>query len=173
MKTQSRSIYSDAPVPPWQHYDIAKGLERDVHAALEHANYEGYAIGLYAGYATIPGKRADEESGQFAMCFGYEVGEEAEVFLPEDEEPGANKEDPLTDEILDRLFEQLSQQFNEAAPPEAGSVLPRMEITVLGSLQCAGRMIKLCRPGNCSRQACIGKQRRFNKTCKGWKCSHQ
>jgi hypothetical protein len=173
MDTQRQSRYSDSPVPPWDHYAITKEAESEIHAALEQIDYEGYAIGLYAGYATIPDEHAESESDPFAMCFGYEVGEQSEVYLPEDEETEANKDDPLTDEFLDRLFAELAEKFSEVTPPEAGIVLPRMEITVLGSLQCAGRMVKLCRPGNCSRQTCIGKLRRFNKTCNGWKCQHK
>lgn len=171
MKMQRQSNYPDSPVPPWTHYEITKWLENEIHEALSQIDHPGYAIGLYAGYATIPEEHAEAESDQFAMCFGYEVGQEAEVYLTEDDEKDA-RDDPLTEELLDEFFEKLGKKFSKAAPPDAGIVLPRMEITVLGSLQCAGRMIKLCRPGNCNKHTCIGKWRRFNKTCNGWKCQH-
>lgn len=172
MNTQRQSNYQDSPVPPWTHYEITKQLEKELHEALVQIDPEGYAIGLYAGYTIIPDEHAEEETAQHAMCFGYEVGEYAEVYLTEDDED-VTGDDPLTEELLDEFFEKLGKKFNEAAPPDAGIILPRMEITVLGSLQCAGRMVKLCRPGNCNKQTCVGKWRRFNKTCNGWKCQHK
>lgn len=168
--------YPDSPVPPWQHYDIVKRLEFEIHAELEKINYKGYAIGLYAGYVLAPdNQKQDEDPQPFSMCYGYNVNEEV-VIIPNDtlgERFDETKNDPLPEEFIDELYQKLEQFLIESAPPDVGIILPRLEITVSGSKSCCGLMCKLCRPGDCIKDGCKGKRRRFRKTCQGWKCTHK
>ncbi len=168
----------ESPVPAWDHYRIVKKVEEAIHAELESLDYKGYAIGLYAGYALAPDEKAQSEDDAypFAMSFGYQVGRELN-FLTPDEEYFASSVDerdsgPLTDEFIEKMYRRLEAELNQAVPPETGTILPRLEITVAGSTYCYGLMCKLCRPGQCTRRTCVGKKRWFKRTCSGWVCQH-
>ena len=147
--------YPDAPLTPWRHYGITEYADKKVREELENLGYQGFLIGIRVSYTLV-----DKDEKTYSMSFGR--------VPPLGITDGT--EDPLSDEFLLRLHENVSMLIHKYSPEVFGEMFVEVSVNVSGSEHTS--TIKCLPSGYICTQSHTGRQKCIQRKGGPWTCLH-
>lgn len=152
--------YPDSPLPPWIHYGITAFAGKQIQMELDRLGYTGYLIGLSVGYSL---------DGEDAPSYAMEFGRVPPLDVAQEPEP----KNPLSDEFVLELHDQVSVLVHQYTPEEFGDMNVTLSANVSGSEYTVVVVCRFVQAGECSQNPPhTDKRKCLKRQDGGWKCLH-
>jgi hypothetical protein len=146
-----------SPLSPWKHYHILKELEGRFQAYLKEINYKGHLVGLEITYSV--------GENNYTMEYGYN-------YDPTENPMDGGKEDPLTDDLMDKMYDFASDLIAKHISISEIGFNVQISASVNQAVSTNGKTCKIATVANCGKAECLGKCRTFRKKNGNWVCQH-